>query len=570
MKDMFVIFLVFFVALPLSAQDKPLPPPRDFQPETRQVRDVLPTLLLPEYVITGSDMISFIQDRKGEVSEPDSHEFSARAGRGEREQRFVTTVPSHMPLRKPDLTGSSEVLRLRAGFGAYSTPRLEAWYADRYPEGDAMAHFAYERSNGHVPHADYSHFNAGFSGGSYLPRNLTPLLASSRLQGDMQFQVSDYGLYADRVLQEQPVLDFRRTSFGLSAGMDLQSRNNQVLDHDVRLSFAHLAVDEALGIRDTLALDEYRQMENLLALDASARHRIAGHQTSFGLQLHVNDLSERMEESTRPFYMSSDAKMQFDIGERTRLEGSAAMYLYRGSDHASQFRLYPSLLLHTNVAEHWSLFGGWLPEVREQTLSGFLRMNPYMMLASNIRHTDLPLRFRAGADYDNRRQSSARVFVEYLSSTSWPRFGLLDDPVRQQWEMRYDGRASIVHLNLELAHAFSKRTRVQLSTEIRTSSLDGYEGRIPYLPDYETRVLLTHSFPFGLRVQTTVQLVGEQEADGGALPAWMLLGLDLEYRIGRNFGVFLHLDNLLDQSWQRWPGYRERPFFMMAGISTHI
>lgn len=433
-----------------------------------------------------------------------------------------------------------------------------------------MAHIAYERSNGHVPHADYSHFNAGFRGGSYLPRNLTPLLASSRIQGDMQFQVSDYGLYADRLLQEHPLLDFRRTSFDLSAGMELQSRSNRVLDHNVRLSFAHLAVDETLGIRDTLPLDEYRQLENRLALDASARHRIAGRQTSFGLALHVNDLSERLAESTRPFYMSSDATMQFEVGERTRLEGSAAMYLYRGSDHASQFRLYPSLLLHTHIAEHWSLFGGWLPEVREQTLSGFLRMNPYMMLASNIRHTDLPLRFRVGAEFDNRRQSSARILVEYLSSTSWPRFGLLDDPVRQQWDLRYDGRASIVNLNLELAHAFSKRTRVQLTTALRTSSLDGSDGRIPYLPDYETRVLLSHSFPFGLRAQTTVQLVGEQEADGGALPAWMLLGLELEYRIGRNFGVFLHFDNLLDQSWQRWPGYRERPFFMMAGISTHL
>jgi hypothetical protein len=64
--------------------------------------------------------------------------------------------------------------------------------------------------------------------------------------------------------------------------------------------------------------------------------------------------------------------------------------------------------------------------------------------------------------------------------------------------------------------------------------------------------------------------VGEQEADGGALPAWMLLGFDMEYRVIRNIGVFLRFENLLDQSWQRWPGYSERPFFMMGGLTAHF
>ncbi|MFZ1729779.1 MAG: hypothetical protein WBQ23_06250 [Bacteroidota bacterium] len=570
MKHLLIAAILTLLFQPLFAQDKPLPPPRDFKPDAKDTRDVLPALTLPEYVITGSDMISFTEDRKSGAGEPDSKDFTSRAGRGNREQRFFDTSPTRMPLRKPDLTGSEEVLRLRAGLGSFSTPLLEAWYADRYRLGDAAAHMAYERSNGHVPHADYSRFNFDFAGGTYLPRTLHPIFASSRIQGDVQVEAQEYGLYADKLIRYDPALDFRRNAFGFAMGADLISRRNTLLDHDLRISFSHFAIDEALAVRDTLPLDEYQQVENRFALEGNAKTSIAGQSVLFGLLMHVNDLSKSSAEPTRPFFMNAAAKSVFSLGERLQLQTGATIFLYRGSDHASQFRVYPSLLLRHLTSADWSLYAGWLPEVREQTLRGFLRQNPYLMLASAVRHTDLPLRFEAGAEFDNRGQSSARFCVEYLSTLSWPRFSLLPDPVMQQWEMRYDGRASIFNIHADVAHAFSNSTRIQVETVLRTSSLGEDQGRVPYLPDCEARVLLHHDFPFPLSVQTTLQLVGEQEADGGAMPAWMLLGIDLEYRVVKNFGVFLSLNNLLDQSWQRWPGYHERPFFMMGGVTAHF
>ncbi|MBR9974073.1 MAG: hypothetical protein KFF77_00690 [Bacteroidetes bacterium] len=556
----------------LRAQDKPLPPPRDFKPETKELRDVLPALSLPEYVITGSDMIRFVEDRKGAASEPDSRMFTARAGRGEREPRFTDTSPTRMPLRKPDLTGSDEVLRLRAGIGMYSTPLFEIWYGDRYTDGDAAAHAAYERSAGHVDRADYSAFHFDMRGGTYLPRDVHPLFASSRLQADAAVDVRDYGLFADRLTRsdQQMDLDFRRRTLGLRLGADLLSRRNVLADHTLRLSFAHRSIDETLGLRDSLELDEYRQIENRLGLDATTRLSMGSHDVDFSLLLHVNDLSERGPGSTRPFYIKGSGGTVFPLGDATRLEAGLALNLYRGSDHASQFRLYPTLLLRRMLNSNWSLFGGWLPEVREHTLEEFLHVNPYMMLASVIRHSDIPWRFTLGTEFDNRRKSSARFAIEYLSTSSWPRFSLLPDPVRQQWELRYDGRASVFSARTELSHRFGPDTRLQASLDLRTSALGEAQGRIPYLPDYEARLLLSHAFPFGLCLQSTMQLVGEQEADGGALPAWLLLGLELDYRLLPNLGLFLRFDNLLDQNRQQWPGYRERPFFLMGGVTAHF
>ena len=475
-----------------------------------------------------------------------------------------------MPLRKPDLTGSAERLRLLVGMGTFSTPLFQAWYADRYPQGDAAAQMRYERSNGHVPHADYSDFHFDLRGGSYLPRDLHPLFSSSRVQGDVGVDVREYGLYADKMLRSDPTPDFRRKSFGLRMGADLLSRRNAVAEHTLRVSFSHFTMDETLGLRDSLTLDEYSQVENRFGIDATTRLPVFGQTVDAALNAHLHDLSEGLPGSVRPFFFQGSAATALPLDAATRLEAGAALILFRGSDHASQLRLYPTLLLRHALDADWSLFCGWVPEVRERTLEQFLALNPYLMLSSAVRHTDLPWRFTLGTEYDDRGHSSARVALEYLSSTSWPRFSLLPDPVRQQWELRYDGRASIIQMHADLAHHVGTDTRLQLGLDLRTSTMSGHQGRVPYLPDYEARVLLTHDFPFALQLRSTLQLVGEQEADGGALPAWLLLGLELEYRVFTNVGVFLRFDNLLDQDRQLWPGYRERPFFMMGGVTAHI
>lgn len=570
MRRLIPVVVVALLAQYAAAQDKPLPPPRDFTPETKEARDVLPALTLPEYVITGSDMISFTEDRKGNAAAPESRDFTARAGRGDREARFFDTFPTRMPQATPDLTGSSERFRMRAGIGTFTTPLIEAWYADRYPQGDAAAHMAYERSNGHVARADYSRIDLGLNGGTYLPRTLHPLLSSSRVQGDLRIESGKYGLYADKLARRDPSLDFDREVLGFDAGADLISRRNAVLEHALRFSFGHYAIDEIFGVRDTIPLDAYRQIENRLALEGKAKARFEGHPLHLALLMHVNDLSESGPGARRPFHTTASAGSAFTLGARFRLDASASAYLYRGSDHASQFRLYPSVTLRHLTSDDWTLFAGWQPEVREQTLRGYLRQNPYLMLASVVRHTDLPLRFLFGAAYDDRAESSARVFLEYLSTESWPRFSLLPDPVAQQWEMRYDGRTGIVNINAELVHSFTSHTRIQAGAVLRSSRTGEHKGRVPYLPDYEVRALLQHEFPTDLRVQTSLELIGEQEGDGSVVPAWMLLGLDIEYRLLRNVGVFLHFENLLDRSWQRWPGYRERPFFMMGGVSVHL
>ncbi len=562
--------LLFAASAGLIAQDKPLPPPRDFKPETRRAADVLPALHLPEYVITGSDVASFTDDRKGGIGEPDARSLTSRAGRGVREPRFMGTSPTRLPLGLTALQGIQNVAGLRIGYGTFYTPSVEAWYADRFENGDIAVDGDFEQSRGHVRLADYKHAQLRASGGVYLPRDIHPLFAASRLEGDFEIQGKRYGLYADKLQAQIPPLDFQRSGERLLLRGGVVSRKNTVFDHELSMFFASSSLEEHMSVRDTLPLETYQQVEQRFGVDFASRHEVYGIPVRTNAQLHFSGLKHNADDASSPLYLLTGASGRFGFSDNLWLDGGLNMIVHRGSNQAANVRLYPQVRLSLRLHDDYTGWVAFEPEVRERTFDEFRRLNPFLMIASELRHTDVPILFSSGIAFDNRRFTSGRIFLEYLSTSSWPRFDLLPDPVRQQWELRYGAWTSIFSVQAELHHRFSKRTRIQLNAVVRSSKDDELDDAVPYLPNLEVRTMVAHDFPFGLSVQAHAQLAGEQFTQEGDIPAWMLVGLEMEYRLLRNIALFLRFSNMLDHDYQRWRGYRERPFFMMGGVTIRM
>jgi hypothetical protein len=562
--------LLLITSAPLLAQDKPLPPPRDFKPETRRAADVLPVLHLPEYVITGSDVARFTDDRKGGIDEPDARSLTSRAGRGAREQRFMSAAPTRLPLALADLRGIEEVFGLRAGYGSFSTPFVHAWFANRFDHGDVFMEGDWERSDGHVRLAGYEQVNVRGGGGVYLPATAPRLFASSRLEGEFAAEHGSYGLYADKLQHASPLLDFERRADHVFLRGGLLSRKNALFDHELSLFFASTYLEERLSVADTLPVAPWDQMEQRFGLHFGSRHTLGALPLQTRARWTLSDLRQQDDEDVRPFYLANGVSGRFAFSDALILDAALDLMLFRGNRQATAFRAYPSVKLTSRLHDSYSVWAAYEPEVREQSFDGLRRVNPFLMLASEIRHTDIPLRFNAGVAYDNRRATSGRLFMEYFSTSSWPRFDLLPDPVRQQWELRYGSLSTVFAVHAELHHHFSKRTRIQVQTALRMSRDDELGEAIPYLPPLEVRALLTHDFPFGLSIQAESQLVGEQYTQEASIPSWLMLGLTAEYRVFRNAGVFIHMSNLLDNEFQRWRGYYERPFFISGGLQLRM
>jgi hypothetical protein len=552
------------------AQDKPLPPPKDFKPETRRAVDALPALNLPEYVITGSDVASFTDDRKGPIGDPDERSLLARAGRGEREQRFMTTHPTRLPLALVPPKGIQNVFSVKAGYGTFHTPSVQAWYANRFSNADLAMDGSWEKSRGHVRLAGYEegHFHA--SAGTWLPKTAPPLFASSRLEGDFRLEGFSYGLYADKVQQQIPPLDFQRDGDHMYFRGSLISRKNPVFDHEISAFFASTSLREHMSVRDTLAIETWDQAELRAGIDATTRHNISGIPVVTRGEFHFGDVKPKDKEASAPLYNRLGAEGRYLFSDNLWLDAGLDLYLFRGTEEAMNLRLYPEARLSIRLQDDYVSWIAFEPEVREVSFDGMRRINPFLMLASDLRHTDIPLRFSIGLALDNRRSTSGRMYAEYLATSAWPRFDLLDDPVRQQWLLQYGSKSSMLAVHAELNHRFNKRTRIQVSAAVRNSHDEELDASIPYLPSIELRTLLSHVFPFGLTIEASAQLAGDQFTPEGDIPAWMMLALGAEYRLFESVGIFVQASNLLDNDYQRWRGYKERPLFVIGGITIRL
>ena len=97
------------------------------------------------------------------------------------------------------------------------------------------------------------------------------------------------------------------------------------------------------------------------------------------------------------------------------------------------------------------------------------------------------------------------------------------------------------------------------------------DGRVPFTEK------LGFNAGFGLRlvkwatIQGWADYVGEREtADGEALQDYVLLGGQLDVEISDNIGVYAKAVNLLDQQYQKWDGYIERPLQVYGGITLKL
>jgi outer membrane cobalamin receptor len=80
-----------------------------------------------------------------------------------------------------------------------------------------------------------------------------------------------------------------------------------------------------------------------------------------------------------------------------------------------------------------------------------------------------------------------------------------------------------------------------------------------------------HQFPFGLSTQVGVRFVGERQialSDGPILNSYSLIDASVEYSFIKEFSIFVHLNNILNEHYAVWNGYQEIPFSVLGGLTV--
>jgi outer membrane cobalamin receptor len=184
-----------------------------------------------------------------------------------------------------------------------------------------------------------------------------------------------------------------------------------------------------------------------------------------------------------------------------------------------------------------------------------------------------------GVQFDILSRGTGRVYFKYQRIRDFP---LYVDPSTlnyimifpapyADWAVRYDGTTRIAALNAEVLVDLTQMDHVS-GTMIILSTHNSYTGdQVPYLAPVTITGSYTHQFPFGLSTQLGVRFVGERQialSGGPRLNSYSLLDASAEFSFTKDLGIFLRLNNILDQRYSIWNCYQELPFSVLGGITV--
>lgn len=561
-----IAFAAILAARPVLAQDKPVPPPRAFEPETRQPLRQPQPIQLPEYIILGSDRINVDADRSEHLDDVPASAFIGRLGIGARESVLGSVAPLRRPLVHESLPGDRYTVLARIGMGRYSTPIAEAWAQKDFRTADMTAHARFEQSDGHVVGADYSRFTFDATAGSHFPASSTPILARSRVQGFLSYDTYGYGLFGAPSLTESPAPSFDRRANAVRYGAELISRRNPVIDHRAVLTMQHFTLVETMTVNDSIPRRTFDRSEHRLGLNVHVSREIASHPVDAELNMAYTVQRSGLPGIHDPLFIRAAAQTTHVFHDDLLLEGALRLHLFRGTDGITHARIYPAALLRYSLDADYHVFALAEAAVRERTLRMLFEQNPYTAHWAGVRHDILPVHLQIGAGYDDRTLLAGRIMLDYSAIQSFAVYTRLAHPLSQMWDVAFDD-VSISTLRADASWNITTSDRIAAQGALRTGRDEMQDAPIPYLPDFQVSGLYSHRFPFALTVTGTLELIGSRPGDPGRLPARLNIGVNAEIWPTEHIGAFATISNLFDQRGEFWDGYPERPMFFMIGLS---
>lgn len=534
MKKLFIGFILFsFAAIA--------------QEETRQT----PNLELPDFVITGRDIISV---KKVNKMSPDfistiSDEFLRPAFSPEELEIRDLSNPIKSDLNLLDSLNFFKG-NIEAGAGLYTIPKLKAAYAYPFDNGIIEGVFsgiynrAYDiefsdryslRLGGHFVY--WSDIDNSFLPGTQSNINADIATTSFKMFASNQPKTK-------RTINEGNLLVGIRNNFGknfqfgftLSDNITALSEEN-FTDNYFRLKGESKIVVSAINIGITA---DYQ------------KHYI---KNSFG-DKQGNDI----------FILRPVAGFQF-----TDLIKLAFGFTYSNSGGDNFGALYASggIKLDNNL----TVFGEYAPGAHLVSSGTFLRQNEYF---NAINYSSIYYKkshyFNAAVKYEFGPFYQINAGIKYFNSDDYPYYTNSADTGK--FDLAFTKMTSL-NPYIDLIYHLGPFGKFYGSADIQfvKANSDSSDNYIPYHPVVNATGIYGYRFALGLETQVQLNYHSKSYADlenNLVMDPFIDLGLNFIYSLKPNFDLTLKFSNLLSNSNYRWYNYKEMPLNVIFGINYRL
>lgn len=506
-----------------------------------------PSVELPDFVITGTDIISVDKAQKVPpefVSTISEEFFKPVYSPEELEVRDLSS-----PLKKElNIIDSPDYLRGYFDFraGAYSLPIAKFAYLLPIENVIVETRFNGEHHRAYVDNSERYHINGGLNI-IYTVDSQSEVLPGSQVKFLGDYGSSSYKFFASN----NPL---KRT---LNQGNFSLGFSNQVS----RLFLFDLSVSDELS-----SINEEDYLENILSFKAFSRVNFS----SFNIAVNANYNKQFLSINNTPIGTpNSDVDDFFSIRPTAGINISNSLKVSAGLTYsASGPRSYtaPYASIGLNLNKNLSLFGEYSPQAEFINSGKLLKINRYFD-PQNFYNFFVRKRnaFTAAVKYEYDKYYQINAGVRFFNSPEYPFF-------RDSIQV---GKFSLSSANTEGLTLFSDLFfhlgpfGMLYGMVEWNQTKDNFDKIIPYHPQTRAAITYGYNFDFGLNSEIKFSYASKTYADIAntiSQPGYFDVGLNFAMLIVNNFFITLRFDNLFSDDIYYWRGYKETPLDVMGGF----
>jgi len=355
-----------------------------------------------------------------------------------------------------------------------------------------------------------------------------------------------------------------------------QSGPDAPFDYDLSFAWRGSTIEDERGPVPQLNDDELQLRLSTLGYIGPVRFRsdinYIANNLDFEIDRSIND----------PRFFKGSVKALFPVlSNFLSIELGGSYYSFNDTHSDSETSVKPFVEMRVMPGRTLTLYGRFAPEIIHRSLYSLQTSHPYISWGDvvftfpPVTHefaivpTDEKINVAAGTEYTPHRRLTVNAFAQYREIDAYPGFHLTDhygtNPIT------YLGTSTLFSVNADIRYAISDRDIITTQTTLNYSKNDFFDKTVPYIAPVEIAAMYTRDFPFGLRATAGFEYLSARRASYlGSSPeshrTLVNLSLDLQYQFHNIMGMYIKLDNILDQSYERYYTYPARPFYIEGGI----
>ncbi|WP_445664138.1 hypothetical protein [Fodinibius sp. AD559] len=452
----------------------------------------------------------------------------------------------------------------RLGFGSYISPEAQFWGVKQlnnksYIGGD----FDYSSSDGHLDNQ-----NSSFRFFDANAKYATKLSKKSQLSVNGGLKTS-FNNMLDLPATTIPA-DARKKYSGINLGTEFRHFKNSITGWKASAGIRYYNID--LKNADGLTGQSEERVYNV-----SVAKRWAGGNTDETFTAKIGAKGGNYENAiAQDSWLTAQGGLVYErlFNYATNVEVDASVY-YAQDGIDSKVYLGPEVTVEHPLLDILTLkvTAGAQPYMK--TLEQQHSKNRFLAVQNRLQHT-YRLYGKGEASIEYADQGEFNFGFQYEDFSNYPIFlrsdnGQFGNPVYEFYEMRYrdaykvSAYASVVH------QIIPEKLRVNGKIYLRSPKLKG-GGRIPFEEKIGINSGITVQ-PFdGITFEAWADYVGSRRTfqTNEKLDSFILFGGQVDVQITERFGAYIKLVNILNQDYEVWQGYNERPFQAYGGVTVKL